>query len=61
MLVLGPSTPLSPRLFDCGVDVLSGFIDRDVDKLARAVSEGGAVAALRPQDRCATIVHARPV
>lgn len=58
VLVLGPSTPLSPRLFDHGVDALSGFIARDVDKLARAVSEGAAVAALRPHGRYATIVRA---
>lgn len=57
VLVLGPSTPLSPRLFDHGVDALSGFIARDVDKLARAVSEGAAVAALRPYGRYATIVR----
>jgi len=58
VLVLGPSTPLAPSLFDHGVDALSGFIARDVDKLARAVSEGAAVAALRPHGRYATIVRA---
>jgi uncharacterized protein len=58
VLVLGPSTPLSSLLFAHGIDALSGFIARDVDKLARAVTEGAAVAALRPYGRYATIVRA---
>jgi uncharacterized protein (DUF4213/DUF364 family) len=55
VLMIGPSTPLSPALFDLGVDALSGFVARDIDKLAKAVSEGAAVAALRPHGRFATI------
>jgi len=55
ILMLGPSTPLAPTLFDIGVDALSGFVVRDIDKLAKAVSEGAAVAALRPYGRYATI------
>jgi len=58
VLMLGPSTPLSPKLFDLGVDGLSGFVASDIDKLARAVSEGAAVAALRPYGRYATILAA---
>jgi hypothetical protein len=57
VILVGPSTPLSPALFDHGVDVLSGFVARDVDKLARAVSEGAAVSALRPYGRYVTIRH----
>ena len=55
VLMIGPSTPLSPTLFDRGIDALSGFVARDIDKLAKAVSEGAAVAALRPYGRYATI------
>jgi uncharacterized protein (DUF4213/DUF364 family) len=55
VILIGPSTPLSPTLFDAGVDVLSGFVARDVDGLGRAVSEGAAVAALRPFGRYVTI------
>ena len=55
VVMIGPSTPLSPKLFELGIDVLSGFIARDIDKLAIAVSEGAAVAALRPNGRYATI------
>jgi uncharacterized protein (DUF4213/DUF364 family) len=53
--LIGPSTPLSPPLFDLGIAVLSGFVGRDVLRLADAVSEGAAVAALRPYGRNATI------
>jgi len=55
VVLVGPSTPLSPRLFDLGVGALSGFVARDADKLALAVSEGAAVAALRPHGRYVTI------
>ncbi len=60
ILMLGPSTPLAPTLFDIGVDALSGFVVRDIDKLAKAVSEGAAVAALRPYGRYATIRYEQP-
>jgi uncharacterized protein (DUF4213/DUF364 family) len=51
VLVLGPSTPLAPPLFACGIEALSGFVAREVEPLVRAVSEGAAVAALRPFGR----------
>jgi uncharacterized protein (DUF4213/DUF364 family) len=40
ILVLGPSTPLSPILFERGVRFLSGAIVEKVDAVLRAVSEG---------------------
>jgi hypothetical protein len=55
VLVIGPSTPLAPTLFDLGIRALSGFVARDIGALAKAVSEGAAVAALRPFGRYATI------
>lgn len=55
VLIIGPSTPLTPALFDHGVDVLSGFVACDIENLARAVSEGAAVSALRLYGRYATI------
>lgn len=55
VLVIGPSTPLAPPLFERGVDALSGFVARDVDKLVQAVSEGASVAAIRSFGRYATI------
>lgn len=55
VLVLGPSTPLAASLFQCGIDMLSGYVAQDVDALAQAVSEGASVAAIRPFGRYATI------
>jgi uncharacterized protein (DUF4213/DUF364 family) len=39
-LVLGPSTPLSPILFDYGVDILSGSVVENLDAVLQAVSQG---------------------
>jgi uncharacterized protein (DUF4213/DUF364 family) len=40
VLVLGPSTPLSPVLFDHGVHLISGSVVEDIDSVLRAVSQG---------------------
>lgn len=40
VIVLGPSTPLSPVLFDYGVDVISGTMVSDSDSVLRCISEG---------------------
>jgi uncharacterized protein (DUF4213/DUF364 family) len=40
LLVLGPTTPLSPVLFEAGVEVLSGAVVKEVEPVLRRVSQG---------------------
>ena len=40
VIVLGPTTPLSPVLFDYGVDVVSGSKVVDVETVLRCISQG---------------------
>lgn len=40
VMVLGPSAPLSPALFDCGVHMISGSLVEQVDAVLAAVSQG---------------------
>lgn len=41
VLILGPSTPLSPVMFDYGINFLSGSIVTDIDAVLRAIGQGG--------------------
>ena len=41
VILLGPSTPLTPLLFDYGVDVLSGAVVTAIEPVVRIVSQGG--------------------
>jgi len=49
VLVLGPSTPLAPALFDHGVDILSGSIVIDIDSVLQAVGQGANFRQIRKQ------------
>jgi uncharacterized protein (DUF4213/DUF364 family) len=46
VLLLGPSTPLAPILFDCGVDALSGAIVIDIPAVVLGVSQGATFRQL---------------
>lgn len=41
VIILGPSTPLSPVLFNYGVDILSGAVVVAIEPVLRTVSQGG--------------------
>lgn len=41
VMLLGPSTPLSPRLFELGIHVLSGSLVREIEAVRRCVCQGG--------------------
>ena len=41
VMVLGPTTPLDRRLFDYGIDILSGAVVSNIQEVLNAVSQGG--------------------
>jgi hypothetical protein len=41
VILLGPSTPLSPVLFDYGVDVISGAVVTAIEPVLHVLSQGG--------------------
>jgi uncharacterized protein (DUF4213/DUF364 family) len=47
IMVLGPSTPLSPVLFDHGVSVISGATVADEEKALLTIEQGGAFPQLQ--------------
>lgn len=59
-VLLGPSTPFCPALYELGIGALSGLIVTDPDGAARVVAEGGAVRGLRPFSRRLTLLQTRP-
>jgi len=40
VLLLGPSTPLSPIMFEHGIDLLSGSVVTDIDSVLAAIKQG---------------------
>jgi uncharacterized protein (DUF4213/DUF364 family) len=47
VVMLGPSTPLCPVLFDSKVDVLSGTVVRDPERVLRSLSQGATFRQIK--------------
>jgi uncharacterized protein (DUF4213/DUF364 family) len=47
VMLLGPSTPLSPVMFDYGVDLLAGSIIEKIEPVLQVVSQGGNFRQVR--------------
>jgi hypothetical protein len=47
VVMLGPSTPLSPLLFESGIDVLSGTVVKDPECVLRSISQGATFRQIK--------------
>jgi uncharacterized protein (DUF4213/DUF364 family) len=62
VLLLGPSTPLSPVLFDHGVHLISGAVVEDIASVLRAVGQGANFRQVRHHGvRLVTMQKAQPL
>ena len=57
VVIVGPSAPLSTKLFDFNVNAVSGYIAMNTDALIHTAMEGGAVSAMRPHGRFLTLMR----
>jgi uncharacterized protein (DUF4213/DUF364 family) len=48
VLLLGPSTPLHPLLFEYGIEMLSGAVVTAVDPVLHVIREGGVFQQVHP-------------
>lgn len=53
--LVGPGTPLAPALHAYGLEVLSGLVVEDTDRVATLVAEGAGVKAIKPYCRYVTL------
>lgn len=53
--MIGPGTPLTPRLFDYGLDVLAGFVVTDREAVVRTIAAGGGSRDFHPHGRMVTL------
>lgn len=59
VVLLGPSTPLSPVLFDHGIDVLSGSVVTAIEPVLKVIGQGGNFRQVR-QAGVRTVTMFRP-
>ncbi|GAA4258607.1 DUF2478 domain-containing protein [Azospirillum formosense] len=55
--LVGPGTPLTPRLFRYGVAALSGFVVEDRDAVAEAILAGGSSQSFHRHGRFVTLYN----
>ncbi len=60
VMLLGPSTPLSPRLFDLGIQVLSGSLVREIEAVRWCVRQGGNFRQVKRQGVDLVTLEATP-
>jgi len=53
--LVGPGTPLDPRMHDLGIEVLAGLVVTDAADAARRIGEGANARGLRPCTRTVTL------
>ena len=53
--MIGPGTPLTPRLFDYGIQSLAGFVAVDREAVARTIAGGGGSRDFHPYGRMVTL------
>ncbi|MBP2227399.1 uncharacterized protein (DUF4213/DUF364 family) [Azospirillum agricola] len=58
--LIGPGTPLTPRLFAYGIESLAGFVAEDRDAVARTIAAGGGSRDFHPHGRMVTL-HRPPI
>jgi len=51
VVLAGPSTPLTPKLFDFGIDILAGLVVEDEERIWTVVQEGGQRQIFGPGSR----------
>jgi uncharacterized protein (DUF4213/DUF364 family) len=61
VVIAGPSTPLSPILFEHGIDLLGGLVVEDEDRAWKLVSEGGRLGLFECGSRMVRVFKAPPV
>ena len=57
VVIVGPSAPLSTKLFDFNVNAVSGYVAMNTDALIHTAMEGGAVSAMRLHGRFLTLMR----